>query len=88
MFCKGRSLLTVRVESNGVAYARGRCELQWQNAAWGEILSIMQKSRTYRGNTTYWMEVEFQDSRKKLKISQSIEEYRELRDLLGSLFRR
>jgi hypothetical protein len=84
----GRRLLTVRVESNGIAYARGRGDLQWTNVNWGEVLTITQKSRTYRGSTTYWMELEFNDKRKKLKIQQSIVGYAALRDLLGNVFRR
>jgi hypothetical protein len=52
------------------------------NASWSDIRQFTQKSRTYRGNTTYWVEVEFNDGRKKLKISQSIERYPALRDLL------
>ena len=45
-----------------------------------------QKSRTYRGNTTYWIELEFNDKRKKLKIEQTIEGYPALRDILMSVF--
>jgi hypothetical protein len=82
----GRKLLTVRVESSGFAYARGCGDLEWINVAWSEILSMMQLSRTYRGNTTYWVEIEFNDSRKKLKIDQTIQGYPALRDLLGSVF--
>ena len=82
----GKSLLTVRVDTNGISYARGRGDLQWLNAAWSDILQFRQKSRTYRGNTTYWIELKFNDQRKKLKISQSIEGYPALRDILMSVF--
>ena len=82
----GKSLLTVRVDTNGISYARGRGDLQWLNAAWSDILQFRQKSRTYRGNTTYWIELEFNDQRKKLKIGQSIEGYPALRDILTSVF--
>ena len=77
-----RSLLTVRVGPDGIAYARGRGDLQWQQIARGEIRQLTQKSRTYRGNTSYWIEIEFNDNRKKLKIGQSIVDYPALRDLL------
>ena len=87
-YFRGRSLLTVRVESYGISYARGRGDLQWINVTWGEILTLMERSRTYRGSTTYWLEIEFQDKRKKLKIEQSIVGYAELRGLLGSGFHR
>jgi hypothetical protein len=79
-------LLTVRVESSGIAYARGRGDLQWLTAAWGEILHLVQKSRTYRGNTRYWVEIEFKDKRKKLKLTSDIEDYPALRDLLLRIF--
>jgi hypothetical protein len=82
----GKSLLTVRVETNGISYARGRGDLQWRNAAWSDILVFRQKSRTYRGSTSYWIELEFNDKRKKLKIGQSIEGYPALRDILMSVF--
>ena len=82
----GKSLLTVRVDTHGISYARGRGDLQWLNAAWSDILLFRQKSRTYRGSTTYWIELEFKDQRKKLKIAQSIEGYPALRDILMSVF--
>ena len=76
------SLLTVCVQPGGIAYARGRGDLRWQLAAWSDIRQLSQKSRTYRGNKTYWIEIEFNDNRKKLKIGQSIVDYPALRDLL------
>jgi hypothetical protein len=39
-----------------------------------------------RGTTSYWIELEFNDQRKKLKIAQSIEGYPALRDILVSVF--
>jgi hypothetical protein len=82
----GRSLLTVRVDTQGLSYARGRGDLQWLNAAWTDIVLFREKSRTYRGTTTHWIELEFNDQRKKLKISQSLGGYPVLRDLLRSVF--
>jgi hypothetical protein len=82
----GRNVLTVQVSATGLSYARGRGELEWLHAAWREIRQVTPKSRTYRGNTTHWVEVEFNDNRKRLKISQSIGRYGDLRDLLMSAF--
>jgi hypothetical protein len=82
----GKSVLTVRVDTNSISYARGRGELQWLTAAWSDILLFSQKSRTYRGSTRYWMELEFRDNRKKLKIAQDIEGYPALRDILVRVF--
>ncbi len=80
----GKRVLTVRVEPEGISYAQGRENLEWTSALWSNILGATQKSRTYRGNTTYWIEIEFSDNRKKLKIGQSITDYAGLRDLLAS----
>ena len=82
----GKSLLTVRVDTQGISYARGRSDLEWQSAAWTGIRQFSQKSRTYRGTTSYWIELEFNDQRKQLKIAQSIEGYPALRDILVSVF--
>ncbi len=77
-----KSVLTVRVEANGMSYAHGRADLQWLNASWWDILHLSQKSRTYRGTTREWLVIEFKDNRKKLKVTQNIEGYPILRDLL------
>ena len=82
----GKSLLTVRIDAHGISYARGRGDLEWLDVAWRDILQCTQKSRTYRGNTSYWIELEFKDQPKKLKIAQSIEGYSTLRDILMSVF--
>lgn len=86
VYFNGKSLLTVRVDSQGISYARGRGDLQWLNAAWSDILLFREKSRTYRGTTTRWIELEFNDQRKKLKIGQSLEGYAALRNILRSVF--
>jgi hypothetical protein len=80
----GKRVLTVRVEADGISYARGRENMQWTSAVWSQMNGITQKSKTYRGNRTYWIEIKFSDGRKKLKIGQSITDYAGLRDLLLS----
>lgn len=80
----GKRVLTVRVEPEGISYARGRGNLQWTSAIWGNIAGVTQKSRNYRGNKTYWIEITFSDGRSKLKITQSITGYAALRDLLAN----
>jgi hypothetical protein len=82
----GRALLTVRVDANGISYARGRGDLQWITAAWADILLLSQKSRTYRGTRREWVELEFKDMRKKLKLQENIEGYPTLRDFLLQIF--
>jgi hypothetical protein len=83
----GKNVLTVRVCSNGIFYARGRGRLLWLNATWSDIRLLTERSSTYRGNTTYWIEIQFNDNRKRLKIGQSIQGYAALRDLLMGVFR-
>ncbi len=78
----GRRVLTVRVESEGISYARGRENIEWVSAIWSNVLAVNQRSKTYRGSTTYWTEIEFNDGRGKLKIPQSMVDYAGLRDLL------
>jgi hypothetical protein len=81
----GKRVLTVRVESEGIAYARGRGNPQWTSTTWDQILGIMPKSVTNRGNQRSWIEIVFDDDRKNLKIPQSITDYAALRDLLASV---
>ena len=71
----GKRVLTVRVEPEGISYARGRENLQWTSATWSNVAGADAKIRTYRGRTSYWIEIEFNDNRGKLKIPQSITDY-------------
>ena len=79
-----KGVLAVRVEPDGISYARGRENQQWTSATWSNIAGVTQQSRTYRGRTSYWIEIEFNDNQRKLKIPQSITDYAGLRDLLAS----
>jgi hypothetical protein len=83
----GKSVLTVRVDANGISYARGRGDLQWTTAAWSDILLLTQKSRTYQGNRREWLELQFKDNRKNLNITADIEGYGTLRNFLLSEFK-
>jgi hypothetical protein len=49
-------------------------------------LQLVPESRTYRGNTSYWIELKFNDKRRKLKIGQASEGYPALRENLISVF--
>ncbi len=80
-----KRVLAVRVEPDGISYARGRENLQWTSATWSDIAGVTQISRTVRGNKFYWIEIEFSDNRRKLKIGPSITDYAGLRDLLASM---
>jgi hypothetical protein len=86
LYFTGRNVLTVCIGAQGVDYARGRGSLNWLKANWSEILTVAEKSRTYRGNTRYWVEVTFADGRKKLKIPQSVVGYPALRSTLSSMY--
>ena len=82
----GAYLLTVRVDADSISYARGRGDLQWVTARWADVLQATQKSRTYRGTRREWVEIEFRDKRKKLKLRETIMGYPALRDFIFSLF--
>jgi hypothetical protein len=82
----GRSLMTVRIDADSISYARGRGDLQWVMARWADVLQATQKSRTYRGTRREWVEIEFRDKKKKLKLSENIMGYPALRDFIFSLF--
>lgn len=77
-----KSFVTVRVDAIGISYSRGLSDSRRLSAAWEDIRLFTQKSRIYRGTSIYWIEIEFKDGRRKLKISQSIEGYPALRDIL------
>lgn len=81
-------LLTIRVDGSSLTYARGRGDLQWSTVGWDEISEYRERSRTSRGNTTYWLELAFKDQRKGLKITPSIVGYQELRAILNRVFGR
>jgi hypothetical protein len=81
-----RSVLTFRIESAGISWARGRGNLRWLNCPWSGISLFREKSRTSRGSTTRWIEIEFTNGLRKLRIGQSIEGYATLRDILMNVF--
>ena len=74
----------MRVEPDGIAYARGRENLQWTSATWSNIVGVDTKIPHLSRQNHYWIEVEFNDNQRKLKIPQSITDYAGLRDLLAS----
>jgi len=73
--------LTVRVDSEGISYAKGRQNPEWLAARWADVQAF-RKSRTYRGARREWIE----DGRKKLKLPQDMVDYAVLRDFVWSLF--
>ena len=81
-----RSLVTARVDTDSISYARGRGDLQWTKTAWSDISHLRPCSRNWRGYRWFWMELEFKDRREKLRIGQSIEGYFDLHDILTSRF--
>ena len=81
----GKKVLTVRVESEGISYARGRKNLQWTSAAWDQIAAITPKSRTNRGNKTCWIEIAFHGLDTIKIIDERITDFAGLRALLASV---
>jgi hypothetical protein len=76
-----RSVVTVRVDPGEVSVAKGRGEPRWQTASWSQLRCADVKSRTYKGQTSYWVELVFPDGKKR-KVPQSIIGFDALRDLV------
>ena len=81
----GNRVLTVRVEPEGISYARGRENLQWTSATWSNVAGATQKSRTIAAERPIGSKSSSMTTRGKLKIPQSITDYAGLRDLLASM---
>jgi hypothetical protein len=81
-YFSSKSALTIRIDTTGLAYIRGRQSHDWTTTAWSETSTIVEKYRKYRGTTSYWIEIEFKDNRKKLKIPTSTVGYPVLRGIL------
>lgn len=58
-----RRVVTVRLDADGIALARGRGEPRWVEARWSELRGAAARSRTYRGNVTRWLEIITPDGR-------------------------
>jgi hypothetical protein len=60
------SVVTLRLDDQGIAYARGRRrELMWTPARWEDLQSATVQSMTYRGNTSTWVELTWPDGMKR-----------------------
>jgi hypothetical protein len=60
------SVVTLRLDEQGIAYARGRRrELRWTTARWRDLKNAVVNSMTYRGNTSTWVELTWPDGRKR-----------------------
>jgi hypothetical protein len=81
----GKKVLSVRVESEGIAYARGRGNPQWTSAPWDQVAAITPKSNTYRGHTTNWIEIMFYELDTIKIIDERITDFAGLRNLLASV---
>jgi hypothetical protein len=59
-------VVTLRVDKEGIAYARGRRrELRWTTARWRDLQNAVVNSMTYRGTTSTWVELTWPDGRKR-----------------------
>jgi hypothetical protein len=81
------SLVTVRIDSETISYAKGRGELQWITARWAELKHAAVKSQTHKGTTTQWVELIFPDSKTR-KIPSDVIDYPLLRDMVLELYSR
>ena len=83
----GKSLLTVRVDTNGISYARGRGDLQWLNAAWSDILQFAGRNPAPIAATRrIGLNSNSTTAGRNSRSHQSIEGYPALRDILAGVF--
>jgi hypothetical protein len=79
------SVLTLRVEADGIAYARGRGALQWFTELWTDVLKLSRRSRGFGGRGRESLEIEFTDlNKRKVQVPEDTIGYAALRDLLLS----
>ena len=79
------SVLTIRVDSGDISYARGRGESRWVTERWTDVLKLSRRSRGFAGRRREWLEIEFTDlNKKKLQAPQDTVDYAALRDFLLS----
>jgi hypothetical protein len=76
------SLVTVRIDAHGIGYARGRrAEPNWITARWSDLRGAEFKSRTYKGQTSRWLELGFPDGRTR-KIPANVIDFPTLQDMV------
>jgi hypothetical protein len=79
------SVLTIRLDSSDISYARGRGESRWTTERWSDVLKWSRRSRGFAGRRREWLEIEFTDlNKKKLQVPQDTVDYAALRDFLLS----
>ena len=79
------SVVTVRIDADTLSLAKGRGEPRWNTARWADLKSALTKSRTYKGTTTEWVEVQFPDGKTR-KIPAGVEGFAELRDRVLTIY--
>ena len=77
------SVLTLRVNSADISYARGRGDSLWVTERWTDVLKWSRRSRGFRGLRREWLEIEFTDlNKKKLQAPQDTVDYAALHEFL------
>jgi len=80
-----RVVVTLKVDADSVAYARGRGPLQWITARWAEMVSVRQRTMTHKGVTHEWIEMVFPGHVKRPIYTKTILHYALVRDTVLAL---
>lgn len=79
----GANVLNLRVEPDGISFARGRTDLQWTRVPWSDVLWEEKKRREEDSITRCWIEITLKSSLNTLTIKEEgIVDYPILRNLL------
>jgi hypothetical protein len=79
-------VVTVRIDADRLAFAKGRGLLRWNEAPWRELPSLELKVRTYKGNRTEWLEIVLPDGKKHKIHANHVADFPALRDTALALF--
>lgn len=82
------NVLTVRIDDDAIALAKGRGQPRWITARWADLKSLETKYRTYKGTRVESMHLRFPDGRKKTIAEYKVQDYRILRDTSFALYAR
>jgi|GEM_PF-3086327 len=87
VWCVRRALVTMKLDADGIAFAKGRGELNWVTARWADLREVEVKERVYKGNRTEWVEITFPDGKRRYFSENTVDDYKLVRDTMFALFR-
>lgn len=86
-WCVRRSLVTMKLDAEGIAFAKGRGALRWVTARWADLQEVEVKERTHKGTRIEWVEIRFPDGKRRYFSENTVDDYKLVRDTIFTLFR-